>query len=203
MKTAEELTAELAEKNAEIEAIKLAQDAGKAKAKESLNAAFAERDAARAEAAKMKEAADKAATDKLLAEGKETEALKLQLEAANAAAAALRSTNQELVVTRTIDTALAALEFASVKSRGVMARSIREELVVSDDGKLSTKDGKELSELVAAFAKDPENAFLFKVKTNSGTGSTTSTSSHTHNNTAGRRTPAEIAEDVRKRFTKG
>jgi hypothetical protein len=123
--------------------------------------AQAEADAKAAEIARLKE------------DGKVQEALELELKAAKEKLSAAEESNTKLTRDSTIETVLSAFEFRNTRSRAHAKRDLTDEMV-QVDGVWQHKSGVSIADAVEAYAKDTENKYLFKPKTNSGGGTNNS-----------------------------
>lgn len=149
-----------------------------------LDNAFSARDEALRKL-KEKEEADKAAEIKRLQdEGKHKEVLEMQLAEERATREALEKRNTELSRDVVVRTALSGLEFRNDKAADIAFKEITGQLVQNDSGVWVHKSGVSISDFIGAFAKDEEQSFLFKTKTNNGGGSSSNNAGGT--NTTGK-----------------
>ena len=142
-----------------------------AEIKKKLDAAYAQRDeakaAADANAAKLRELERKS----LEAEGKIVESYKLQVEDLTKKLEQLSSENTSLTRDAQLNAALKTLQFKSPRAQDLAYRELAENIVRSPEGKWTTRDGKSIEDAVKAFAEDATNSFLFVQKNSSGSGS--------------------------------
>jgi hypothetical protein len=137
-----------------------------------LDSVYGERDTLKKQA---QELTDKLATierDRLIAEGKQVEALQLQLTDLQTKNAELQTQLVSATRDSQLQSMLAGLPFRTDKARQQALREITADLRQTSDGSWVTKDGVEVSTFVKNYAGDPENTYLFKPQTSSGGGST-------------------------------
>lgn len=136
-----------------------------------LDNAFAARDEALRKVKEVEEAKKADEIKRLQEEGKHAEALELQLAEERAARAALEKRNTELSRDVAVRASLSGLEFRNDKAADIAFKEITSQLTQRDDGVWVHKSGVSISDFIGAFAKDEEQSFLFKAKTNNGGGS--------------------------------
>lgn len=137
--------------------------------KESLNKAYSERDAAKAEVERLKKEARDKEIEQLTKDGKEKEALEAKLSDRDSEIDSLKQTIVELTRDNAVQKELGTLEFRNERARDLAYDTVIKSLVQDKDGKWVSKDGKPISDAVTAFAEDEDNKFLFKEKENRGT----------------------------------
>lgn len=145
-----------------------------------LDNAYSARDEALRKVKEAEEAKKADEIKRLQDEGKHKEALELQLAEERAARATLEKRNTELSRDVTVRTALSGLEFRNDKAADIAFKEITGQLVQNDSGVWVHKSGVSISDFVGAFAKDEEQSFLFKTKTNNGGGSSSNNSKGTN-----------------------
>jgi hypothetical protein len=138
--------------------------------KEKLDAAYALRDAAMAKAAEYEKKERDAELQRLKEEGKHKEAFEIQLAEKEAKLAALEKANRELSRDVSVKDALKSFNFRSDNASDMAYREIVQQLVQDDKGIWVHRSGVSIQDYVSNFASDENNAFLFKVKANSGGG---------------------------------
>lgn len=139
--------------------------------KSKLNSAYGERDAALEKLKAATDAIDAAKVEALKREGKELEAMKLQLEATEAKAKAAEERAVKLARDSMLQSALSNTDFASERARKMAFNQLVGTLVQDSKGEWTHASGKPIEAAVEDFAKDPDNAFLLKTKQSSGSGS--------------------------------
>lgn len=125
---------------------------------------------------------EKAARDALQLEllekdGKTQEALNLKVKQAEDAAKAaaekaqrLEQDNIELSRNMRVSQHLSSIPFKNAKAMNIALNDINDSLVRNDKGEWTGKDGTPIEQVVEAYVKSSDNAFLLKPPTNSGTG---------------------------------
>lgn len=141
-----------------------------AKIKAQLDASYAVRDAAVAKAAEVEDKLKKAEVDRLNAEGKTAEALKLQLADKDAELAILRSTNTTLSRDVEIRNALSKHTFRNDIASDMAFNTIASSLKLNENKQWVHTSGISIKDFVSTFAASDDNSFLFKAKVNNGTG---------------------------------
>jgi hypothetical protein len=142
-----------------------------AKIKASLDKAYKERDDAVRKAVELEDKEKQARMKALESEGKHKEVAEMKLAELQEKLRIAESRVTELSRDSTVKDALAGLEFRNDRSQQMAYKDVVEQLVQDPEtGQWVHKSGVSIKEFVAAFAKDDENSFLFKPKTNSGSG---------------------------------
>lgn len=144
------------------------------KMKENMDRMVKERDEALKKAAEVEHTRKQEQIKRLEEEGKVTEALEMKLAEAQAQLSVLNEQNTSLARDNVVNSALGGLEFRNDRSREMARREIVEQLVQNEHGSWVHKGGTSINDFIKAFSANEENAFLFRVKANSGGGSTTS-----------------------------
>lgn len=139
-----------------------------AQMKENMNKMSKQRDEAMKKAVELEESAKAAKLEKLEAEGKTSEALQMKLDEALARVDALTSVNTGLTRDHQVDKLLSEQQFRNATAREMAKSQIVNELKQDAEGAWVHATGASLGEFVQAFAKDEENAFLFKPKQSTG-----------------------------------
>jgi hypothetical protein len=139
-----------------------------AQMKENMNKMSKQRDEAMKKAVELEESAKAAKLEKLEAEGKTSEALQMKLDEALARVEALTSVNTGLTRDHQVDKLLSEQQFRNATAREMAKSQIVNELKQDAEGAWVHATGASLGEFVQAFAKDEENAFLFKPKQSTG-----------------------------------
>jgi len=138
-----------------------------------LDASYGARDAALNKAAEL-EAKERARELKQLEEeGKHKEAFEIRLAEEKAAREAAERRNVELTRDLEVRTELGKLPNAvrSERAGALAAEDIKKELVRNDQGVWVHRSGVSVADFIKTFSENPDNAFLFKQKQNSGGGS--------------------------------
>ena len=136
--------------------------------KENMNKMSKQRDEAMRKAVELEEGVKAAKLEKLEAEGKTSEALQMKLDEAIARVDALSKVNTTLTRDHSVDKILGDLQFRNGTAKDMAKSQIVNELKQDSEGAWIHATGAGLGEFVQAFAKDEENAFLFKPKQSSG-----------------------------------
>jgi hypothetical protein len=139
-----------------------------AQMKENMNKMSKQRDEAMKKAVELEESAKAAKLEKLEAEGKTSEALQMKLDEALARVDALTSVNTGLTRDHQVDKLLSEQQFRNATAREMAKSQIVNELKQDAEGAWIHATGASLGDFVQAFAKDEENAFLFKPKQSTG-----------------------------------
>jgi hypothetical protein len=138
--------------------------------KESLDRAFAERDALAAKLAD-KEAKERELEIKSLKDaGKLQEAYELQLTQERAEKDRLKLRNIELTRDIELRDTLVNLEFRNENAARLARQEIERDLVQDENGEWRHRTGVSITDYVKAFVANKANEFLFKVKINNGSG---------------------------------
>lgn len=142
--------------------------------KAKLNTVYSERDTALEKLKTATAAIDAAKVEALKREGKENEALKLELDAAKAKALEAEERATKLSRDAVIRGALASVDFTSNRAREIAFSQLLPSFVQDSKGVWTHASGKSVETAVEEFIKDDDNAFLLKVKASSGGGSSSS-----------------------------
>lgn len=135
-----------------------------------LDDAYKKRDEVVRENAELKQKMKDLEIEKLQAQGKEKEALEIQLAEERARREAVEKRNTELSRDVEVRSLLNTLPFRNEKAVDVGYREIVSQLSQDENGLWKHVSGKSINEFIAQFAQDSDNAFLFKVKANTGSG---------------------------------
>lgn len=141
-----------------------------------LDDAYKRRDEALKKAAELEQKLKEQEIEKLQAQGKEKEALEMQLAEEKAKREALEKRNTELSRDVEVRSLLNTLPFRNEKAVEIGYREIVSQLHQDASGVWKHASGISINEFILAFAKDEDNAFLFKVKANTGGGTSNGTS---------------------------
>ena len=150
--------------------IKAAVDKELADIKSKLDNAYKKRDEVQKELDAYRDKERQAEIESLKEQGKLKEAHEKELEALKARNAELEQQNVSLTRDSVIKAALAGLELRNARASEMAHKEISKELIRDDAGNWVHRSGKSITEFVAEFAADQENAFLFKAKVNNGGG---------------------------------
>ena len=138
--------------------------------KKKLDEAYGRRDTAEAKAKELEAAAAEAKLAALKAEGREKEALQVELadlkKKLDAANQQVTSAKRDAVV----QDALSKFDFRSSRAKAVAMQDIIGMLKQTDKGEWVGADGSSIAEVVEVFLKDPEQSFLLNVKSSNGGG---------------------------------
>ena len=146
-------------------------DAALAPIKEKLDAAYAQRDALARDKAKLEADRKQAEIEALTAAGKHDEVAAMKAAALEERANRAEARVVELTRNVSVKDALAGLEFRNDRSKEMAYRDVVDQLIQDEKtGEWIHRTGVSLKDFVANFAKDDDNSFLFKSKTNSGSG---------------------------------
>ena len=141
------------------------------KIKSSLDKAYAERDAAVRERVRLEEERKQAKLKSLEEDGKHKEAAEMRLAELQEKLAIAESKVVELSRDGAVKDALTSLDFRNDRSRQMAYRDIVDQLIQDPDtGSWIHKSGVSIKDFVSQYAKNEDNAFLFKPKTNTGAG---------------------------------
>lgn len=141
--------------------------------KEKLDAAYSSRDEAVRKAAQLEEAEKAAKLKALEAEGKHKEVADMRIASLEEKLKIAEQRNVEYTRDAAVRSALAGLEFRNERSQQMAYRDVVEQLVQDkESGQWVHRTGVAIKDFISAFAKDDDNSFLFKPKSNSGSGST-------------------------------
>jgi hypothetical protein len=139
--------------------------------KSKLDSAYTSRDEAVRKAAQLEEAEKAAKLKALEAEGKHKEVADMRIASLEEKLRIAEQRNIEYTRDAAVRTALSGLEFRNERSQQMAYRDVVEQLVQDKDtGQWVHRTGVAIKDFVASFAKDEDNSFLFKPKSNSGTG---------------------------------
>ena len=152
--------------------------------KAKLDKAYGARDEALTKVKEFEQKEREAEIKRLQEEGKHKEVLEMQLAEERAAREALEKRNTELSRDVTVRAALSGLEFRNDKAAEIAFKEITSQLTQNENGVWVHKSGVSVNDFIGAFAKDEDQSFLFKTKTNNGGGSSSNTAGGT--NTAGK-----------------
>lgn len=141
------------------------------KIKASLDKAYAERDAAVRERVRLEEKEKQSKLKALEDEGKHKEAAEMRLAELQEKLVIAESKVVELSRDSAVKDALTSLDFRNDRSSQMAYRDIIDQLIQDPDtGSWIHKSGVSIKDFVSQYAKNEDNAFLFKPKTNSGAG---------------------------------
>jgi hypothetical protein len=142
-----------------------------AKIKSSLDKAYAERDAAVKEKVRLEDERKQAKMKSLEEEGKHKEVAEMKLAELQEKLAIAERKVTELSRDRAVKDALTGLEFRNERSGQMAYRDIVDQLVQDPEtGAWVHRSGVSIKDYVSQYAKNEDNSFLFRTKTNSGTG---------------------------------
>jgi hypothetical protein len=141
-----------------------------AKMKANMDKMATERDDLLKDKATTEKAAKEASIARMKEEGKVQEALELELAEARARLDVYATETKELKRDGVLNDALSGMEFRNEKSRDMARREIVDQLVQNEDGSWSHSGGTSIRDYTAAYAKDEDNSFLFRTKSNTGGG---------------------------------
>lgn len=136
--------------------------------KQNVGKAYEERDKAAKELAQLRANAKAAEIQRLQDEGKEAEALKMQLAELQGQLEATKEINTKLSRDQLVDNALAGLSFKSEYAKRVAKADLIAELVQSADGQWVHKTGASVNDAVDMFSKDADKQILFVPKNSTG-----------------------------------
>lgn len=139
--------------------------------KSSLDKAYEARDKALRELAAREQREKEERVKRLQEEGKQVEALTLQLEEERAARKEIEKRNTELSRDVSVRTAMKSLDFRNDKAADMAFKEIVAQLVQDDNGVWMHKSGKSIELFMKEFSDSEDQAFLFKPKVSSGGGS--------------------------------
>jgi len=139
--------------------------------KENMNKMSAQRDEAMKKAVELEEGVKAAKLEKLEAEGKTSEALQMKLDEALARVNSLTSINTTLTRDHAVDRILGEQDFRNVTAKEMAKTQIVGQLKQDEEGGWVHATGASIGDFVQTFAKDEENAFLFKPKQSTGAAS--------------------------------
>lgn len=137
-------------------------------AKAKISGAYGQRDEALAKLALLEKEKRERELKDLEEAGKHKEAFELRLATERAENDALKKQNVELTRDLNLKTALSAFTFRNDRAQEMAYQGVVGQLVQNEQGIWVHKSGVSIMDFVAAYAKDEDNAFLFKSKTSSG-----------------------------------
>jgi hypothetical protein len=149
--------------------------------KNKLNDAYKQRDEAMKKLAELEQKQKEEHMKRLEEEGKHKELLEIRLAEETARREALEKRNTELSRDVKVRSSLSGLDFRNERAIDIAYKEIVGNLVQDENGVWKHTSGVSIEDYVMAFARDEDNAFLFKVKGNSG-GGTSPTSGGTPTN---------------------
>ena len=135
-----------------------------------LNDAYSARDEAIKAKALLEEEKKSAAMKQMEEEGRHKEVAELKMAELQAQLEAAQKRNTQLTRDHEVTSAVSGLEFRSELAAEMARDRILAQTVQGEDGMWRHKSGVSIKEFAEHFAKDDDNAFLFKPKTNSGAG---------------------------------
>jgi len=145
--------------------------------KDKLDAAYSARDEALSKFQKMEQEKREADIARMKEEGKHKEAFEAELKAAKEAQQeeirrreAVERRNVELTRDLIVKDHLSKYTFRNEKAAKVAQGDIVATLIQNEKGEWVARDGSQIDAVVAAYAGEESNSFLFKQKSNSGTG---------------------------------
>ena len=142
-----------------------------AKVKSNLDKAYAERDEAIKQRVALEEEKKQAKLKAMEAEGKHKEIAEMKVAELQERLKIAEERNTALSRDAAVRDALTGLDFRNDRSQQMAYRDVVDQLVQDPEtGQWIHKSGSSIKEFVVAFAKDEDNTFLFKPKTNSGSG---------------------------------
>lgn len=168
-KTEETTTAEVPSNDKTIESLvadRVSQELSKIKS--SLDGAYAERDAAKKEAATLAKAKQSAEIEALEKAGKHTEVYKIQLDEIRNELETYKKRNTELSRDNVVKSQLSGLDFKSDKAAALAHKDIISQLKQDATGNWVHESGLSVGEAIDSYSKSDANAFMFNVKANSG-----------------------------------
>lgn len=141
------------------------------KIKASLDKAYAERDSAVRERVRLEEKEKQSKLKALEDDGKHKEAAEMRLAELQEKLVIAESKVVELSRDSAVKDALTSLDFRNDRSGQMAYRDIVDQLIQDPDtGSWIHKSGVSIKDFVSQYAKNEDNSFLFKPKTNSGAG---------------------------------
>jgi hypothetical protein len=137
--------------------------------KDNMNALDTQKKSLETQVATLKQAEVDAAAKRLREDGKEAEALQLELTQIKSANEVLKTQNLGLTRDNSLNGLLSSVEFRSVKARELAFSEIAKDLIQKEDGDwVGRASGKDIAAVVAEFKADVQNEFLLKPTINSG-----------------------------------
>lgn len=135
-----------------------------------LDESFRQRDEYKKKIDEMSKAQQKAQLEALRKEGREADALKMELETARRELEAANQRITGLTRDNELNGALGSLTFRNARSRTIAFKELSPQFKADASGIWRDADGKTIAQAVESFKNDEENAFLFEPIRNSGTG---------------------------------
>jgi hypothetical protein len=175
------------------------------KMKANLDKAYALRDEAQTEAAKLAQEKEDARIEKLKAEGKLEEAHAAEKTRLENELSTVKKQLVSLTRDRDVRDALAGFEFRNDKSRKMALREITEELVQDDTGVWKHKTGASIEAFAKTFMESDDNSFLLKPKVNKGGGTDKSDPPKKDDKKTGKflgRPASEVLQEIRDKRAK-
>ena len=151
--------------------------------KAKVDTAYSQRDLSIKEVEELKQKLSEQETAKLKAEGKEIEALELELSQERAKAETLAKRNIELTRDLEIKSILNGYDFRSDKASKMAFSEITGQLLQTETGSWQGRNGDKVEKIITDFMTSEDNEFLLKPKANSGSGNTTPASQKTQSST--------------------
>lgn len=145
-----------------------------AKMKANMDRMAKERDEALKKAAEIEKAKKEAEIARMKEEGKMQEALEMELAEAKAKLSLYEQDITSLRRDSVVNDALSGLEFRNEKSREMARREIVDDLIQNEEGQWVHKSGSSIKDYISSYAKNEDNSFLFRIKSNTGAGTNTS-----------------------------
>ena len=140
-----------------------------AKIKASLDNAYAERDQFKVKANELAKEKQRTEIEALEKAGKHSEVLKIEMNEIKNELEMYKKRNTELSRDNVVKSQLSALDFKSDKAAKLAHKDIIAQLKQDSSGNWMHESGVTVNEAINAYAKDDANAFMFKVKENTGT----------------------------------
>jgi len=154
----------------EVDPVEQAVQERLSKMKANMDRMSNERDEALKKAAEIEQKQKQDQMKRLEDEGKLQEVLEMKLAESEAKLKVFQEENTKLNRDSVVSNTLNQLDFRNDRSRQLAYRDIVEQLVQNEDGNWVHKSGTKIQDFVAAYSKDEDNSFLFRVKANSGAG---------------------------------
>ncbi len=147
--------------------------------KTKVDKAYSQRDETLAQAEELKQKLTEQETQRLKAEGKELEALELQLAQEKAKSETLARRNIELTRDLELKNVLSKYDFRSDKASKMAFSEITGQLIQNENGSWQGKNGDTVEKVITDFMTSEDNEFLLKPKANTGGGDSTVASTKT------------------------
>ena len=138
------------------------------KIKSSLDNAYAERDAAKTEIAKIAKEKQASEIKALEASGKHSEVLKIEMNEIKKELDLYKKRNTELSRDNVVKSQLSGFEFRNEKAASLAHADIVKSLKQDSTGNWVHESGTSVIEAIQSYAKSDINAFMFNVKANAG-----------------------------------